>query len=67
MHDEIKEEQQSRGKLPKTRRAIDWVLACIIRLPVIAAILAILATVLITLLAIFAPDIAEKFIQFLAN
>lgn len=65
MHDEMKETQQSRGKLPKTRRAIDWVLACIVRLPMIAIILTILAAIIFALLLIFAPDIAREILAFL--
>lgn len=67
MNDEMKEIRQPRGKLPKTRRAIDWVLACIVRLPMFAIILAILAAILFALLLIFAPDTAQRFLQFLTN
>lgn len=67
MNDEMKEVRQPRGKLPKTHRAIDWVLACIVRLPMIAIILAILAAILFALLLIFAPDTAKRFLQFLTN
>ena len=66
MHDEMKETQQSRGKLPKTRRAIDFVCACIIRLPIYAVIIAVIALIAFFIAYVQNPETALNFLRLIS-
>lgn len=63
MNDEMKEIRQPRGKLPKTRRALDFVCACIIRLPIYAVIIAVIAVIAFFIAYMQNPETALNFLR----
>lgn len=67
MNEDMKEIKQSHWQMPKSRRALDWILSCIIRAPIILAVLAVIGAILFVLLLIFEPDIAKMIITFFEN
>lgn len=50
--------------MEKTRRALDWLFSCLIRLPIIALALGILGIIIFVLLLAFNPEAASAVIQF---
>lgn len=61
--DEMRETKLPRGKMPKTRRAIDFVCACIIRLPIYAVIIAVIAVIAFFIAYVQNPETALNFLR----
>lgn len=60
MSDGVKAEQ--RVEMPKTRKAIDWLCACLIRLPMVAVGAAVILGVIFFIAYMVAPDVAMSFL-----
>lgn len=58
-------QEQSKDKMHKTRRAFDWFCACLIRLPAIALLEGLLVTAVFLVTLIVSPESAKEAWTFL--
>lgn len=60
-------EKQRKEPMTKARKALDWALSCLIRMPVFAVFLAMILFAIAVAVLIISPESIEKALLFLRN